>query len=544
MSIIRKIVDQWSSLFRNGSAVPAERQLFRKKFLAIFFTATIIICIISVYAQVLSYPRYSPEWSLFYKWNYNLSWKDILALYNPFANTLGGGFYRPTAFVAFYQIVTRFIDWHNIFAFQILGIMMLVFNSIFIYFFARQLFKDEITPILTSILSFVHPVFFILIHNLFMTDFLYQILTLWVCIIFCGNFLERKNAPLWILIAMVLYVLSMTSKEQAIGLSAFLCGFVFLERVFNRSAAILGNKLFRNRLILALLALFLTILYLVIYLSRYQDLVSGGEYRTGLNPGIIINNILSGSFWLSHIFLITNKTWPLFRVHNTIINNAYGFLILTAVVYYISACIMRKEKDEMRTLSALLFFVIGFMVLPVYSGGRPWHFALPAVAVMMIYSRFLSRVLERITVRAAALMALCLAVIVPMSLSAVNFSRDMDRVDEYFKLNSEALLHPPLPSSSIPEGSCIVYYPSQARWLYGGGYMFSFVYKRGDIIELAIPDMEKMTPEEALVLYSKAHLFYFEYDRNSKPRWQDKSAQFRARLLEKVPPGRFSSRVH
>ncbi len=514
--------------------MPGKTPLFDKKFLAVFYVAAIILSILAVYVQVLSYPRYSPEWSLFYYWNVNLSLKDITVLYNPFLVSFDQYFYRPTAFVTFYQLVTPFIDWRNIAAFQILGIILLVINSVFIYYFVRHLFKDEITPLLTSLLSFIHPVFFILIHNLFMTDFLYQFFLLWFCILFCGDFLERKRAPLWIVTALLLYLLAITSKEQAIGLPVFLVGFVLLDFFFNRATAA-GTALFRNRLVLTVLTITITVIYVMIFLSRIQNPLSGGEYRTGLNVGIIINNIISGFLWLFHIFIYPNKTWPLFRVHNTIVNTVYGLMVLAAVLYYGAIIIIRKEREEIRTFLGLLFFIAAFMLLPVYSGGRPWHFALPAVAVMMLYARFISRLLGKVGRRNIAAVALCVAVIVPMTLSAINFSRDMNRVDEAFKLNSEALLHPPLPGSSIPKGSTIAYYPAEAKWLYGCGHMFSFVYGRNDINEIPVPDMNTITPEAALDLYSKAHLFYFEYDRNREPRWQDKSAQFRARLLAKIP---------
>ncbi|MBP7734480.1 MAG: hypothetical protein KA369_00775 [Spirochaetes bacterium] len=538
MSIIRKIMDQWSFLFKGKSAMAAGTQRLPKKFFLIFYCAALIISILAVYSQVLSYPRYSPEWSLFYFWNYNLSLKDIIALYNPFLVSFGQYFYRPTAFVTFYQLVTPFIDWHNIAGFQVLGVIMLAINSVFIYYFTRQLFKDEITPLLTSLLSFIHPVFFILIHNLFMTDFLYQFFLLWFCIIFCGNFLERKKAFPWIAIAMFLYLLAVTSKEQAIGLPVFLAGFLILEFLFNRTTVATGNALFRNRLVLTLMVIIITIIYIAIFLSRVQESFSSGEYRIGLNPAIIINNIVSGFLWLFHVFKFPNKTWPLFRVHSTNANNIYGLMVLAAVFYYGAIIVIRKERDEIRKLLGLLFFIAAFMMLPVYSGGRPWHFALPAVAVMMLYARFVSRLLEKARNRTVAVAALCIIVIVPMTLSAINFSRDMNRVDEAFKLNSEALLHPPLPGSSIPKGSTIAYYPAEAKWLYGCGHMFSFVYARNDINEIPVPDIIAITPEAALDLYSKANLYYFEYDRSREPRWQDKSTEFKARLLDKIPPGK------
>ncbi len=501
----------------------------KRRYIIIFYVLLTFIAAFAVYGQVLTHPRFSPEWPLFYNWNLNLSFKDFLNWYNPFSST---GWFRPTSFITFYQIITQFLDWRNIFAFQIISIIVIIINSFFIYFFTKQIYNDTITPILTSLLSLIHPIYYSLIYNLFITDFLYQIFILWFVIIFCGNFLERKKAYIWCIAAFIIYLLALTSKEQAIGLPVFLIGFLLIMVFSNKNMINLKNKLFGYRLILVLLTLVTTIIYVAIYLSKKSGLNNTGEYRTGLNLDIIISNVLSGPLWLSHIFVLDSKTWGISRdLHNTILNNLYGVMIIIFIISYLLISIIYKKRSEIYKLLICLFFTIAFLILPLYSGGRPWHYALPVVTFLMLYSRSVTTVFEKIPSKVTRFFFISFIIILPLFLSVQNFYREMQFFDIQFKLNTEALINPPMLSSSIPKGSTIAYYPIQAKWLYGCGFLYSYIYQRADIVEIPIPDIEDMTSEVAQEYLSIDNLFFFKY---SYPIWEDKTLEFKAALCSKL----------
>ena len=355
------------------------------------FLFVIFFSICAVYLQVFNYPRFNPEWALFFQWNYGLSVSDLVAWYNPW-NPLG--WYRPTSFIAYYQIVTQFIGWHNISAFHSLGLMLLAVFAVAVYFFSLQIFQSETAAILSATLAAIHPVIFPLVYYLFSTDHLYQIFILISAIIFCSNILASRHRLLWMFTAFTFYLLAITSKEQAIALPIFSFLVVIIEYLFRKTTMNGKNKqLFRNRLILCFSFVAVTLTYVCIRIP-IMGYTATGEYRTGLNLETLISNIKSGPLWLSHIFLFDSNTWNLWGIHNSLLNNFYGFLMLIFVVSYIVVAIINHESEEIRKILIVISFLLAFIIMPIYNGGRPWHYILPATAFTMLYARAVSTLLQ------------------------------------------------------------------------------------------------------------------------------------------------------
>lgn len=500
-----------------------------------FFLILILLLVVTfVYGRILDYARFHPDLAFMYYWTHNLSIPDLIKSYNPFTSQLI--WYRPTAFITFYWILSHFIDWHDITKFQLISLGLQISLGVTIYWFCQSIFeKDKLTSILASILGIIHPAFFLTVPSLWVYDILGIHFILITATIFCSDLLKSKQSLLYLFIGFVTLLGALTSREQAIVLPLFLFLYLLIKYTFKiqKILTLLKDRLFLNRLIFLSIS---TVFCLGLFLIRKSVLSSYDTeyYRTKLNLGIVLDNLLAEMSLITHTFFHSSKLASL-TAYNSVINNLYGIIILLSILTYFIFCFYKKSFKELRNLLVMFGFVATFSLIPVYSGGFFWHYTLPAIGLAIIYAYSVVQLVRKINYKAMQNLALILIISFPVWLSITNFNMQLTVLDDFVgKVASAALFNPPVSEKNIPKNTTIIYENFRNDpWLINP-YFFQFVYKRPDLQIIQVADADNLKKEEIKNILSSKNWYYFAVQEQPSVKWLDKTEDFKIMLSRQV----------
>ncbi len=481
--------------------------------------ALLVAAVTMVYGHAFSYPTFNPEHSFHYMLNAGLTGRAWLDHYL----TVGDLFYRPTVYFTYYQTLTQLIGWHDIFGFKLFGLALLVVLGLAVHWLGLLLWQgDRLAAGIAALVTVVHPIMFVSVYETTGFDLLYQLLVLAIVAPFVSPALTGPGRWRAAGLCLGLYLVALTTKEQVVALPGFLLLVVVLDRHENKASA---------RWLVLAGTIALTIGYVLFNLPR-MGYVDSGEYRTGINFAEILSNIESGPLWLAHLFVTDSQSWPWMTVHNTVPNLLYGFAVVGVVGWYGIRVFRTGDPGERRSALITAAFVASFMAIPIYSGGRSWHYALPLAGFALIQGRATATAIRSLGWGDGRrlLAATALVAALPVTLSGVGFAREMDARLSLFRINTEAMLHPPLAPEIMPHGATVLYATGVNSWMYGLGRLFRFAYLDPSIDEQIVPTLAALTPPLAKAWLAAPHAYYFVYDPDHLPAWADHSAELRARL--------------
>ena len=511
--------------------------------------SAVALAIAAVYAQSFDYPTFNPEHALLFAANDGLTWRGLLDKYRD----VTPGFYKPTTFYAYYQLMSRAFGWHDIAAFRLASILLLFAFGVAVYRLAITLMAgDRLAASGAAVLTVVHPLLFTMVYEAVGFDLINHLCVLSVAVLFCGRAFAGKWGAAWLALAALLYLVALTAKEQAVALPAFLFLVLLIERFIGPLSAEAGlgvaeqRRLRRRRWTCFLLIATLTAAYLwrVIFARYGAGMLAvshdAGAYRATFDPAVVLSNLVSGPFGVAHIFKWPMVTWGMTWIQDKPWNEAFGVALLAAIVWHVGTAARARDRAELARFAVLLALLMAAGLPPIVSGGRPWHYSLCVAAYAVMAGRAFATLVRRAAVRrpaafGTALLATFVAVVV---MEHGNFAREVRFRMPLFRLNAEALKRPPVAPAAMPRGATILYsITGHEGWDFGAGNLFRLVYLDATIHELQAPDAEHLAPEMARAWLAASHAYYFTYDPAREPPWQDDSAHFAAKLAAARLPG-------
>lgn len=476
-----------------------------------------------VYGYAFVHPTFNPEHAFHYMLNAGMTWRDWIGHYL----TTGDLFYRPSAYYTWYQVVTRIVDWHDIQGFRLVTLGLLLVLTLVLARVGRVLLDDDrLACGLAALFFLVHPLTFIPVYEISGFDLLYQFAVLGILGLVGGGALHGPRRRLAVVGCLLLYAAGLTAKEQTIAVPLFLGLLLTFDPKARASA--------EWRVLLAGVAA-LTAIYLRFDLPR-MGYVATGDYRTGFNLDQLLGNLTSGPLWIVHLFVVDSDSWPWMKAfHEGPANTLYGVVIVAISAWYGVRVGFGADRGERHRLLVLAAFVVATLALPIYSGGRPWHYALPLAGFALILGRATAAAIRTLPDRRVAAAASLGAAAIPVLLSMSGLPREIEGRLPMFRVCYEALEHPPVPPGALPPGATVLYATGPNSWVYGLGRLFRFVYRDPTLTEIFVSDINALTPKQALAWRSAAHAAYFVYDPERLPAWRDQSAELRARLSSGWP---------
>ena len=119
----------------------------------------------------------------------------------------------------------------------------------------------------------------------------------------------------------------------------------------------------------------------------------------------------------------------------------------------------------------------------------------------------------------------------------------MSQSNGLFRINTEALTHPPVSPGKMPQDATVIYIAKPNAWSYGCGALFKFVFENGNLNEIPIKSLDSIGKDFVVDLLSRKNVFYFEYAADRNPAWIDKTADFRSFLVTKIQPGQLEKHI-
>jgi hypothetical protein len=485
------------------------------------FLALLTAAVAAVYGSSFTYPSFNPEHAMFYELNANLGWSGVLKQY------LGAslGFYRPTEFYGYYHMVSAVFGWHGIYGFKAVSLLLLVGYACILYRLGMVLWADDrLAAGLAAGIAAIHPLSYVFIYETVGFDLIYQILIMGCVLLYFSPALEGRQRWLIVAAVVLMFVVALTAKEQALALPALLA---FYSLVFRSPP----RPVRRARLAMTVAAVGIGIGFILFYWGRWGS-VNSGAYRTGFNGPQVWVNLESGVLWLFHIFTVYNPAWVYIYIQNTISNFLFGlFLVFILGRYLFSALIQGENTGEPRRLLLVAAFLGAFMAIPVYSGGRPWHYGLPLAAFALIEGRAIASLARRFKSRQLQAGLVGAVAVAAVLLSAINFNRETLSQMTLFRINVEAMRHPPVPPAAMPHNSVVLYSVAERDvWGFGVGSLFRFAYLDPTLEEMTVNGITSLTDQEKQRWLNAPTAFFFAYDPEDLPAWRDCTLALRQRL--------------
>ncbi|MFI4987625.1 MAG: hypothetical protein ACHQF3_09295 [Alphaproteobacteria bacterium] len=509
----------------------------------------VALAMAAVYGRSFDYPTFNPEHALLFAANDGLGWRGLLDKYLDIAP----GFYRPTTFYAYYQLMSGTFGWHDIAAFRLASILLLFAYGAAVYRLAITLMAgDRLAASSAAVLTVVHPLLFTIVYEAAGFDLINHLCVLSAAVLFCGRAFVGKWGAAWLALAVLLYLVALSAKEQAVALPAFLFLVLLIERLTGplSAEAPLGVaeqrrlRCWRWSCFLLIAALTAAYLWRIIF-ARYGVAMltvshDAGAYRAAFDPQIVLSNLVSGPFGVAHIFKWPMVTWGMSWIQDKPWNTLFGAALLAAIAWHVGTAVLARDRAELARFAVLLALLLAAGLPPIISGGRPWHYTLCVAAYAVMAGRAFAALVRRAAGRwpaalGAALLATFAAVV---AMEHGNFAREVRFRTPLFRLNAEALDQPPIAPAAMPRGATILYsIKGHAGWDFGSGNLFRLVYLDATIHELQAPDAEHLTSEMARDWLAAPHAYYFTYDPARAPPWQDDTARFAAMLAAARPSG-------
>ncbi len=511
----------------------------------------VALAIAAVYGRSFDYPTFNPEHALLFAANDGLSWRGLLDKYLDVAP----GFYKPTTFYGYYQLMSGIFGWHDIAAFRAASILLLFAFGAAVYRFSITLMAgDRLAASSAAVLTVVHPLLFTIVYEAIGFDLVNHLCVLGAAALFCGRSFVGRWGAAALALAVLLYLVALTAKEQAVILPAFLFLVLLIERFMGPLSAEAGlavaerRRLRRRRWACFLLVAILTAAYLWrIIFARYGFAMftlshQDATYRAAFDPKIVLSNLVSGPFGVAHIFRWPMVTWGMSWIQDKWWNTLFGAALLAAIASHVGRAVLKRDRAELARFAVLLALLLTAAAPPIFSGGRPWHYTLCVAAYAVMAGRAFAALARRAAGgrRPAVLGTALAAAFVALSvMEHGNFAREVRFRMPLFRLNAEALARPPVAPAAMPRGATILYsIKGHEGWDFGAGNLFRLAYLDPTIDEVQAPDAAHLTPEMASTWRAAPHAYYFTYDPARTPPWQDDTARFKAKLGAAArPPG-------
>jgi len=517
--------------------------------------SAVALAIAAVYARSFDYPTFNPEHALFFALNDGLTWRGLLDKYLDFTS----GFYRPTVFYVYYQLISRLAGWHDIAAYRAAAVLLLFVFGVAVYRLALTLMdRDRLAASAAAVLAVVHPLMFAHIYEAVGGYLVNHLCVIAVAVLFCGRALAGRWSAAWLALAVVLYLVALTSKEQAIALPGFLLLVLLIERLLGplsaeaRLAEPLRRLLLRRRVTCFFLIAAVSVAYLgLAFFPQYGLAIftvshdAAAAYRVAFNPQIVLSNLVSGPFGVAHIFKWPMVTWGMTWIQDNPWNTLFGVVLLAAIAWHVGTAALKRDRAELASFAVLLALFLAAAIPPIISGGRPWHYVLCVAAYAVMAGRAFAALARRAAGQRRAVLggALLASFAGVVAMERGNFAREVRVRMPLFKLNAEAMQRPPVAPAAMPRGATVLYsIKGHDGWDFGVGNLFRLAYLDATIRELQAPDAEHLAPEMARDWLSARNAYYFAYDPAREPPWRDDTARFAAMLAADGPSGSRSVR--
>ncbi|MGO8868265.1 MAG: hypothetical protein ACLQME_17375 [Alphaproteobacteria bacterium] len=517
--------------------------------------SAVALAMAAVYARSFDYPTFNPEHALSFAVNDGLTWRGLLDRYLDFT----AFFYRPTDFYVYYQLMSRLAGWHDIAAYRAAAFVLLFAFGVGVYGLAITLMEgDRLAASAAAVFAVVHPLMFTHIYEAVGFYLINHLCVISAAVLFCGRAFAGRWGKAWLALAVVLYLVALTSKEQSIALPGFLLLVLLIERLLGpisaeaRLAEAERRRLRRRRVTCFLLIAALSVAYLRLVFFPHYGLAMftvshdpAAAYRVAFNPQIVLSNLVSGPFGVAHIFKWPMVTWGMTWIQDNPWNTVFGAALLAAIAWHVGTAALKRDRPELASFAVLLALFMAAAVPPIISGGRPWHYVICVAAYAVMAGRAFAVLARRVAGQQRAVLggALLVSFAVVVVMEHGNFAREVRVRMPLFKLNAEAMQRPPVAPAAMPRGATILYsVKGHDGWDFGDGNLFRLVYLDATIHELQVPDAEHLSLEMAREWLSARNAYYFAYDPARDPPWRDETARFAAMLAADRPSGSGSAR--
>lgn len=483
------------------------------------------------YSEIFSYNTFGAETPLFYFWRPPMSFVASLRAYS--YNSLM--WYRPTAHDLPYWLGQHFLDWHNLVGWKLYHFTTVLAAAYAVYWLALILFPGRRLSAFWAAAYFVaQPSLYAFVMEASAFDFLHILFVL-LC---AGTFIRSLRAGGWksavyAAVAWIFFVVGLTTKEVTVAVPVYLAWisllFLWLEP---------GETPQRMRFpaaILRLLPFFAMLpVYYLFHVAKMPPaaFTSSGDYRTGVNWGLILANLHKFPLWIARIYWSTDEPAGTPMYQSTLLNNVAGIgsFIAVALAWVRN---VRLDKSYRLPLLVSLGWIAVFLAIPVYSGGFFWHINLPLVGYAVLFGEGISQWAGLVPSpgwRAAALAGFAAGWLV---LCRANMHVELYQGTHAtaFRINHSLFASPPVPAAALGKEPLIFIEDrlGMGAWWYGCyGNLFNYVYERRDIKELVFPSIQAVPPAARAEWLSHPNAYYFQYDGNYD--WHDASSVFRGTL--------------
>jgi len=484
-----------------------------------------------VYLPLLRAPLFLCEYTSYYAANAQMTLGQLLSKYLP----IHPGWYRPTTHFTYFQLLQEFVDWHDFFTIRLIAIAHMIILGGAVAAIAHALFQRGRAAIVAGVLAATHPIQALQVVDLIHYDTIYQTALLLLFLWFLRPASPVKSAR-WVEVfgAVALWILAITSKEPAIGISGWLIGvYLATRRVpgwnqFNpmNSPAKTGMALF----------VVLSSVGLMVVRITMGGWDSSGEYRVGLDLHQVGSNLVAAVLWPFNILPWATPSFPGYAdAHRHIASLVVGFLTVGGFLIGVLHLWRTGGQRNRFILFHLFLWFVAMSAIPIYSGGRPWHFGPSQAAIALLAGLGLDLALERIRryrIRALTLSIVCCFYIVTTAHSMLADRAMRKNPQEWVR---SALDDPPVAPEALPENAKIYYEVGANSWALGAGDLWKFVYLRPALREFALESISSLEAREIdhILLYPES-VFFFQFDSASAPHWRDTTEEFLELLRDQV----------
>lgn len=433
------------------------------------FLLQLTLVVSFIFFDALKLNGFFPEDPLFYTMNAGLTLWEFLKKYT----VITLDWYRPTSFYAIYQILSPFVQWHNTIAFRAINLTSLALTGMLSATIAKKLFQplsslsDSEQASQKNRIGFLTATYFITLPTIFNPgvfvtafDFLHQLFFLASFYFYiCWN---QSKSFITYCFSIICFTIGLTCKEVVIILPFFLLFFDF----FSHSKEVFLKKC-RN--------LFPFFIIFLIYSScRVLPLLSSqhnsDSYRVHFVWAYFHRNIIKTLFW---VFRFYPKPAGEMLIHSDFITFFLGFLIF---LLFIKGFTTKKSNDQtssMMSSKKFLFLVLLPSLIPIYSSGRPWHFALSGALFGMMLSFSFEASFKKNKNKLAIFFCAILILV-----GKWNFYQFWEKNKDVLINLSYLLEHPPIPKEKINSETCILILNEKGidTWYFAFGDLFKYIY--------------------------------------------------------------------
>jgi hypothetical protein len=487
-----------------------------------FALGILFATVLLVYSSAFRYPSINPDFVTEYTTNVQRTINGVLGAYVDFQSP----WYRPSSSILMFWIAGKVLGWHNIFGFQWLGILMIFALAISVYALMLTISRGYFVALAAAVLASTHHGLFVNVYDAFISDAVYQILCFACLALLLTPTIPQRKPMQWVMALGVLYAVALTSKEQALALG----GAVALLSLIQVGSLKGAGK--RTHWVLLSVMTLETVLYVSVTIAGKLHAFSGEPdqyYRIWPSFTTISKNLLTAGMSTVRVFFSDYMTdsWYFMVVHDNWMETTLGLLGLAVVVPYVVATVRRPTTPDATVLTVVSLLIGCFSAIPVVAGGAPHHYAIPGIAYSMILAFGLGWLVRQ---RQFGGWLFGGFVMVYVLVSAVGFWQEALARRSVHRINTEALLHPPVPRAAMPHGALVVYANNGEPWAYGAGQLFIYVYDDLGLQETPVRSLNDIPTPTVQSLLIRDDAFVFAYDPLAFPAWSNVTDQVRAEV--------------